>query len=612
MEQKPIPMNSTFINRSIKRYIFILSCLLVLTVAFFMLSLLLGEGNILTLPDKELAKKIIVLQRIPQSVAALFCGASLAVAGLILQSWFRNPLAESSILGISSGASFGIALITMGKSISFFAATNSIFGILEFAVAPIGALVVILILLSFASRSQNGITIILLGIMISYLTNALTSLLIHFSLAESVKNFINWSFGSFSSIAINHLPFLVVPLLVTLIGGAFLAPGLNILILGNENASASGLAIKPFQLILLLTVAIISGTTTLFCGPIAFIGIAAPHFARMLLQSADHKKLYPVSLLFGSILALLSDIVSRKISHSPLPINTILALVGVPILFSMMIKQFRPTLKPSINIEENDEVSFVEVEAEDGFHITKKSSPLSLEISSLQAKVSGGLLFNGENLKLESGKLTALVGDNGSGKTTFIKMLFGFIKEGKLQIKLTDFASDNKMEFDYQKWKKISPKKRAQILSVVFSMREEPSLLTAFDLIAFSLLPESFLLFPLSAKVSPKVQRHIFNCLEKVGLKQLAFREVKFLSDGEYRRLLIAKAIAQETPVIILDEPLAFLDTKNRLLILGLLKELASEGKTILFSSHEKELIANYADQIFIIHNKEIRATHQS
>ena len=604
---------SSFINRSIKRYITILIILLLLTATLFILSLLLGEGNILTLENKTLAKKLLWFQRFPQAITALLCGASLAVAGLILQSWFRNPLAESSLLGISSGASFGIALITMGKHLVVLSGNSFLFSFFQFAAAPIGALIVILILMSFIGKGESTVKIILLGIMVNYLTSALTSLLIHFSNAQEVKNFINWSFGSFGAVSINQIPIFSATLLFAIFVSAFLTTGLNLLALGDENAFASGLSIKPFQTICFLTVALISGITTLFCGPIAFIGIAAPHFARLLLRSGDHRKLYPISLLFGSILALVSDIVSRKISLTPLPVNSILALIGVPILFSMMIKGYKPLRKSSIKVNgfrKNNILQSTFNLEDDIKHFkmpSKAITPHSLKIPFIKISINDHFLFEGENLFLKSKTVTALLGANGSGKSSFIKTLLGFNKIDQGHLIIKNEIKDYILQFELPQWKKLSPKKRASLISFLFSKREDSLLLTAFEVIAFSILPNKDFIRPLSISVSPQLQHYILETLKKVDLTHLAFKEVSTFSDGEFRRLLIAKAIAQETPIIILDEPLAFLDTENKILILKLLRELADSGKTILFSSHEPHLLADYVDAFFMI--KENRIT---
>lgn len=271
-------------------------------------------------------------------ITALLTGASLASCGVILQSWFRNPLAGPSVLGISSGAGLGIALAVMGGSLmgnSFLPSDNGSFAAIA---APLGASAVIIPILLVSTRHRSSTLLLVFGLLISYLTNALVSLLVHFSSAERVKSYISWTFGTFSQVRLSQVPLFVSLTASLIVASLLLTPGLNRLQLGDRYASSMGLHLTRFRFVALAVVSLSTGIITLYCGPIAFIGISAPHFSRFLLKSSDHRKLMPLSLLAGSSLALLADVLSRLPGGLSLPINALLALIGVPAVLTVMLR----------------------------------------------------------------------------------------------------------------------------------------------------------------------------------------------------------------------------------------------------------------------------------
>lgn len=337
--------NSPEQTKKSARFIVILFILMGILTLLIFLSLITGSVNILKISNSELSRNILLRNRLPETITALLAGASLAACGLILQSWFRNPLAGPSILGISSGAGLGIALAVMGGSLFFTSPQSDHFllGLLQGATkgasALAGAVMVIIPILIIASRYRSSTLLLLFGILISYLINAFISILIHFSSAEQVKNYINWTFGSFSSVRLEQLPLFSALIVFALTMALFLTPGLNQLQLGKKYAVSMGLNLRLFQFCALALVSIITAIITLYCGPIAFIGISAPHFSRELLRLSDHRKLLPTTLLSGAILALTAAILSRAPGSSgTLPLNALLAIIGVPAVLTVLLR----------------------------------------------------------------------------------------------------------------------------------------------------------------------------------------------------------------------------------------------------------------------------------
>ena len=268
--------------------------------------------------------------RFPQAVTALLCGAALAVSGLLLQTVFTNPLADPSILGINAGASLGVAIVILLLGGSLTAGAFSLGGFLLIILAAcIGAGLIIVMLL-------------IIGIMISYVTSSLISLLNYVSTAEGVHSYIIWGLGNFSGVSLSHLlPFSLV-ILSGLVAAIALIKPLNAMLLGDNYATNLGINTRLTRTLLLLVTGVLTAITTAYCGPIAFIGLAVPHMARLLLGTANHRQLLPVTLLCGSALALLCNILcSLPGDQGLIPLNIITPFFGVPVILYVLIRKRR-------------------------------------------------------------------------------------------------------------------------------------------------------------------------------------------------------------------------------------------------------------------------------
>jgi iron complex transport system permease protein len=289
---------------------------------------------------------IVLVFRLPKALTALAAGASLAVSGLILQSVFRNPLAGPDSLGIGAGASVGVALVVLAAGSAAGSAFLSGLGLAGYALLSIaasaGAFLVLLVILLFARRVESGVTLLIVGILVGYLAGSLVSLLVYFGSPQKVQVYLGWTYGSFSSVTARQLPVLYAAAALGIALTARDAKALNALLLGERFAESLGVRVKGARTRALLAAALLAGAATAFCGPIAFLGIAAPQAARRAFRSSDHAVLIPGAALLGSIFALAADIASQAPGKGAvLPVNPLLALIGAPIILSLFLRGSR-------------------------------------------------------------------------------------------------------------------------------------------------------------------------------------------------------------------------------------------------------------------------------
>ena len=274
--------------------------------------------------------------RLPKAITAVLAGAALSVSGLQMQTLFRNPLADPFVLGISAGASLGVAIVvlTVGAVGSALIAGLGFLGDLSLAVAAIMGAAAVLGCVLLVSRSvQSVMTLLILGLMFGYATGAFVSILIYFSVPEQIQSYILWTFGSFGSVTWRQMPVLISAIFVGLLLAFLCIKPLNALLLGENYARSMGLNVKRIRLWVLISASILAGATTAFCGPIAFLGLAVPHLCRSLLHTSDHRVLMPAVTCLGATLALLSDLIAHLPgSQFVLPLNAVTSLIGAPIV----------------------------------------------------------------------------------------------------------------------------------------------------------------------------------------------------------------------------------------------------------------------------------------
>ena len=287
---------------------------------------------------------IIVKQyRLPQAITAMITGMGLSVAGLLLQTLFRNPLAGPSVLGISSGASFGVAIALLaggGLGVSWLGSSGIFSGLIVIFSALLGALIVLLLILYASNHIGNIVTVLIIGIMIGYAVSALVGVPQFFSRAEELHASVLWGLGSFSKTSLSQSVFLVITGVVGILSSLLIIKPLNAILLGDKYAKSVGVNTKRLQTIVIMISGFLIAITTAFTGPIAFIGLAVPHLARNFFQTSNHRVLLPAIILMGGALTLLCNLIAKMPGYdTSLPINAVTSFIGAPIVIWIIIKR---------------------------------------------------------------------------------------------------------------------------------------------------------------------------------------------------------------------------------------------------------------------------------
>ena len=292
--------------------------------------------------ENEGWQNIIIQFRLPKAITAILVGSGLGISGLLMQTLFRNPLAGPFVLGISSGASLGVALaILAGMTFGFSLTQMGISGswILTIS-ASLGAILVLLVVVLVSLKVKDSMSLLIIGLMFGSATSAIVTVLQFFSKAESIQAYLVWTFGSLGGVTWQELQVFIPIVLLTLIATFMLSKDLNALLLGDNYARSMGLNINQTRLMIIISTALLAGTITAFCGPIAFIGIAIPHITRLIFNTSNHKILFPMVVLCGAILMLICDIIAQIPGREyTLPINAVTSVFGAPLVIWLVIRR---------------------------------------------------------------------------------------------------------------------------------------------------------------------------------------------------------------------------------------------------------------------------------
>lgn len=285
-------------------------------------------------------KYIILQTRLPQALTAILCGGALAVSGLLLQTAFCNPLAGPSIFGINSGASLGVAFVMLLFGGSITAGAVSVTGFLAVLIAAfVGAVAVMAVLLFFSNLVNNNVMLLITGIMIGYISSSAISLLNFFATEEGVHSYMIWGLGNFGGVSMAQMPLFAAVTIVGLICALLLIKPLNAVLLGEQYAENLGINTIKLRNCLLLVTGLLTAVTTAYCGPIAFIGLAVPHIARMLLKTDNHRYLIPGTILSGAAISLLCNIICvLPGDNGIIPLNAVTPIMGAPVIIYVIIK----------------------------------------------------------------------------------------------------------------------------------------------------------------------------------------------------------------------------------------------------------------------------------
>ena len=291
--------------------------------------------------ENEVWDVIVFESRLPMAITAVLSGAALAVSGLLLQTTFNNPLADPSILGISTGSSLGVAIVILAFGGMLSTMTTTYYASIV-AGAIIGAIAVMLLLLAFSTVVKSSTMLLIVGILISYLTSSAISLLNFFATQEGVHSFVIWGLGNFSGVTLDKMPFFAFIVIVSLAGSILLIKPLNALLLGNRYAESMGLNITRTRNGILFISSVLTAIITAYCGPIGFIGLVVPHIARLTMHTSNHTVILPATILIGAVTGLLCALISILPSRTEvLPLNAITPIIGVPVIIYIIIERKR-------------------------------------------------------------------------------------------------------------------------------------------------------------------------------------------------------------------------------------------------------------------------------
>ena len=339
-------------KRPVALYMLLITLLI---FVFFLLNILLGSIQI---PFKdvwhilwgdyngnEIWQNIVWKSRIPQALTALVAGAGLSVSGLQMQTVFRNPLAGPSVLGISSGASMGVAFVVLLSGTIGGVALSKVGVMGEIALtisAIIGSLSIMALIIFVSQKVKGNVTLLIIGVMVGYVANAVIGVLKYFSVEEDIRAYVIWGLGSFARVSGNQMTLFVSIMLVLLPLSFLLVKTLNLLLLGDAYARNSGLNIRRARLQVITCSGVLVAIVTAYCGPIIFLGLAVPHLCRSLFRTSDHRILMPASLLMGGAMALVCNLIARMPGfEGALPVNSVTALVGAPVVISVLFNKRR-------------------------------------------------------------------------------------------------------------------------------------------------------------------------------------------------------------------------------------------------------------------------------
>jgi iron complex transport system permease protein len=323
----------------------------VILIVFFFINIRFGSVsipfkdifNILFGGDisKDSWETIIINFRVPKAITAILVGSGLSVCGLLMQTLFRNPLAGPFVLGISSGASLGVAILILGSSIFGGALlTNSLSNLSLPIASSFGAFLVLSSVILAANKVRNTMSILIIGLMFGSLTSAVISVLAYFSEAAQIQQYLFWSFGSLGNLSWNELIVLSCIYSVGIVGTIFVIKPLNSLLLGESYAKSLGINIKKSRNIILLITSLLTGVITAFSGPIAFVGLAVPHITKIIFSSSNHKILLPATAIIGAIILLICDSIAQlPTSDFILPINAITSFFGAPVVIWLLVRK---------------------------------------------------------------------------------------------------------------------------------------------------------------------------------------------------------------------------------------------------------------------------------
>ncbi len=577
-------------------------------------------GAILTRSDTSSTFYQVVWDiRLPRLVAAMLLGGALALSGLLLQTFFNNPIAGPFILGISHGAKLAVALLM----VVVVGATGVMTSWMSILAATLGSLAVTGLVMLASRRITSSSMLIVVGVMIGYLCNAMTDFVITFASDASIVNLRNWSMGSFSGTSWSDVAGMSVVVLLCSACVFLLSKPLGAYLLGEQYAQSAGVNIRAFRAALILLSSVLSACVTAYAGPISFVGIAVPHLVRNALGTNRPLQVVPASFLGGAAFCLLCDLISRcAFAPTEMTVSTVTAALGAPVVIWVLLQSRRSPRVESKAV--TTEGSGREAVAEECSRAVPQERALfehehlmrpPRDLTPLTDHASGGApptcgptlrttnlavgydanpLVSNVELEVSPGSVVTLIGPNGAGKSTILKTLAGELAPlgGTVLMGERDLAG-------------MSARELAQERSVLLTERPRTNLLTCEDVVEAGRYPYTGSLGILQERDHEAVR----DAMELVGVWDLRGRDFMHISDGQRQRVMLARAICQEPRILMLDEPTSYLDIRYQIELLEVLRYLVrSRNVGVIMTMHELSLAREASDWLACVKDGAIAA----
>ena len=523
------------------------------------------------------AAQVLLSIRLPRLLAAALSGGALALSGLLLQTFFNNPIAGPYVLGISHGAKLAvaIAMVVVVGAHGIMSSWTSV------VAACVGSLAVMALVLLASRHIGSPGMLVVAGVMVGYLCNAATDFVVTFASDTSVVNLRNWSMGSFSGMDWGDVSVMAIVVLAASACVFLLSKPLGAYQLGERYAQSAGVNVGAFRVALILLSSVLAACVAAFAGPVSFVGVAVPHIARRLAGTNRPLVVIPASFLGGAAFCLLSDLIARTaFAPTEMSVSTVTALLGAPVVIAVILKGKR---QRGEEVQEAAPIQSTKATP----HTSENNMASPLQAKGLCVGYGSKQVLGNVSLEVSAGSIVTLVGPNGAGKSTLLRTIAGQLEalEGAVYLNGRDVTQLCERELALER-------------AVLLTERLRTELLTCQDVVEAGRYPHTGRMGLLHDADHAAVRE----AMELVGVWDLRLRDFARISDGQRQRVLLARAICQDPRVLVLDEPSSYLDLHYQIELLETLRRLARDrGVAIVMSMHDLSLARQASDWLVCI-----------